>query len=99
VPVLLQAPWLVALQILPWPPSASDRPGPVLALTAIALLGQYVVAILVSGMLRFRTQSVFNTPLETRPAPATECYARSLRRLPWLIVTEVVRNFAIVFAS
>jgi hypothetical protein len=49
-------------------------------------------------MLRLRARSVFNTVPETRPAPVMECYARGLRRLPWLYVTEFVRNVGLTAA-
>lgn len=50
-------------------------------------------------MLRFRAQSVFNTPHRARPVSAGQCYARGLARIPWLIVTEVVRNFSFTLAG
>src|SRR5439155_26141814 len=50
-------------------------------------------------MLRFRARSVFNTPPEAHPASAVDCYARGLRRVPWLVLTEVIRNLAIVLAT
>ena len=55
--------------------------------------------LIVSAMLRFRARSVFNTPVEVRPAPVAECYALGLRRVPWLLITEVLRNAAILVAT
>jgi len=74
-------------------PSARNR-----LLAAVALLGQSVTWWAVDAMLRFRARSVFNTPPHIKPAPAIECYTHGLRRLPWLYVTEFVRNFALTFA-
>ena len=98
VPLLLRAPWIVALAVLP-APSESDRPGLVSLLTAAALVGDFLMLVLVGAMLRFRARSVFNTPLDVRPAPAGDCYARGFGRLPWLVVTEIVRNLGILFAT
>src|SRR5262249_4459425 len=55
--------------------------------------------LLTCGMMRFRARSVFNTPVGTDPAPVLDCYARSLRRLPWLFVTEMVRSLVLVVAA
>jgi hypothetical protein len=93
VPLALRAPWIVALALLP-PLEATSHPGLVFALTLTALLGDYLMLVLIGAMLRFRAQSVYNTPHEAHPAAASECYARGLRRVPWLIVTEIVRNLA-----
>jgi hypothetical protein len=98
VPLLLRAPWILALAVLP-KPSESDRPGLALLLYATAAVGDFVMLIVIGAMLRFRARSVFNTPVDARPASATECYAQGLRRAPWLIVTEIVRNLSIVFAT
>jgi hypothetical protein len=97
VPLLLRSPWILALALLPTP-GESDQPGRVMALTSAALIGDYLMLLVVTAMLRFRARSVFNTPFEVAPAPALACYARGLRRVPWLFVTEVVRNAAIAFA-
>src|SRR5437867_3796061 len=97
VPLVLRAPWILALAVLP-EPGRSDRPGLVVLLTAAALLGDFVMLVIIGAMLRFRARSVFNTPLDVRPAPAGDCYGRGLRRVPWLIVTEIVRNL-ILFAT
>jgi hypothetical protein len=98
VPLLLRAPWIVALALLP-PLDQTEQPGRVMLLSSVALLGDYLMLMVVGAMLRFRARSVFNTPPAAHPAPALECYARGLRRLPWLIVTEIVRNLALLFAT
>lgn len=91
VPLLLRAPWILALALLPTP-SESDHPVLVLTVSSVAMLGDFLVFLLVTAMLRFRARSVFDTPHDTPPAPAWECYTAGLRRTPWLFVTEVVRN-------
>ena len=97
VPWLLRAPWMVAFALLvhgdDFEPSARNR-----LLAGIALLGQSVTWWAVDAMLRFRARSVFNTPPHVRPAPAIECYTHGLRRLPWLYLTEFVRNLGLTFA-
>ena len=50
-------------------------------------------------MLRLRARSVYNTPRDVPPAPALECYARGIRRIPWLLVTEVLRNGVLALAA
>lgn len=94
VPVLLQAPWILAFALTTPEPAEEIRPETVPIATA-ALVGQWLISIVIGAMLRFRAQSVFNTPLETRPASAGSCYAKGMRRLPWLYVTEAVRNFVL----
>jgi hypothetical protein len=98
VPLLLRAPWILALALLPAPEDTA-HPGRVLLVRSAAMLGDFFMLVLVTAMLRFRARSVFNTPAAMHPAPVLECYARGLGRAPWLIVTEVVRNLALVFAS
>jgi hypothetical protein len=95
VPLMLRAPWILALALLP-NPTDSERVGDVFMLTLAALLGDFLTLVTVGAMLRYRARSVFNTPLEVRPAPAAECYALGLRRVPWLVVTEIVRNLVLV---
>jgi hypothetical protein len=96
VPLVLRAPWGVTLAVLP-PLEEATRPQ--LALTCLALIGDWVTSLVIGAMLRFRAQSVFNTPRRVRPAPASQCYARGLARLPWLVVTEAVRNFSFTLAG
>lgn len=99
VPFLLHAPWVLAQGMLPAP----DQPGGMTArnlmLNSVTLLGDFLVSLFVAGMLRFRARSVFNTSATTQPAPVLECYWRGLMRLPWLLVTELLRNSAMFFAG
>jgi hypothetical protein len=98
IPLTLRAPWILALGQLPSVESDEVAPS-VLGLTSIALIGDFITLLIVGAMLRIRARSVFNTPRETRPAPAIECYAKGVRRIPWLIVTEVLRNLVLAFAA
>lgn len=98
VPVLLRAPWILALVLLP----AADSGGvsaKVLGLTSLALIGDFITLLVVGAMLRLRARSVFNTPPGTRPASAADCYARGMRRVAWLLVTEGVRNLVLTIAA
>ena len=94
VPLLLRAPWVIALTLVP-SPSESATPGRTVLVWSIAGLGDALTALTVDAMLRLRARSVFNTPPEVRPAPAIECYARGVARVPWLFVTELVRRILI----
>lgn len=95
VPLLLRAPWIVAGALLPnW--EDSDRPVQVALLGAFAAIGEFVVFLVTSAMLRFRAESVFNTPPEVKPAPVGECYARGLTRVPWLFATETMRSILLL---
>ena len=58
----------------------------------------FLVSLLVASMLRFRARSVYNGARRV-PAGALECYTQALRRMPWLFVTELVRNAAMFFAG
>ena len=98
VPVLMRAPWAIALALLP-PLDTVDDVSPVLAIGSLALLGDFITLLVIGGMLRFRARSVFNLPRQVLPAPAGECYSRGLRRIPWLFVTEVVRNGVLGIAA
>src|SRR5207247_4674548 len=86
VPLLLHAPWIGALALLP-----QDRTDqPVGLLTAACLLGDFVVQLTVAAMLRLRARSVFNTPTCVRPAPVCDGYSNESRRVSWRIdVVEV----------
>ena len=97
VPLILRAPWILALAVLP-DPSRSERPGLAMLITAAALVGDFIMLVVIGAMLRFRAQSVYNAPLAAQPAAAGDCYAHGLRRVPWLIITEIVRNL-ILFAT
>ncbi|MGH7732055.1 MAG: hypothetical protein ACRENJ_12490 [Candidatus Eiseniibacteriota bacterium] len=98
IPLALRAPWILALVLLP-PVESADVTAAVLGLTCVALLGDFFTLLVVGAMLRLRARSVYNTPRETRPAPAAECYAKGIRRIPWLIVTEVLRNLVLAVAA
>lgn len=98
IPLVLRAPWILALVLLPSAESG-DVPPSVLGLTSLALIGDFITLLVVGAMLRVRARSVFNTPRETPPAPAGECYAKGVRRIPWLIVTEVLRNLVLAVAA
>jgi hypothetical protein len=97
IPLLLRAPWMVAFALLVRG-DENEASARTRLIAAIALLGQSVTWWAVDAMLRYRARSVFNTAPGTVPAPAMECYARGLRRLPWLYLTEFVRNVALTFA-
>lgn len=94
VPLLLRAPWVIALTLVP-SPTESGAPGRTALIWVVAGLGDALTGLTVDAMLRLRARSVFNTPPEVRPAPAIECYARGLARVPWLFVTEMVRRILI----
>ena len=97
VPFLLRAPWILAGALLSTP--GPSRPTPKVVLVwSIATLGGSITSWAVDAMLRIRARSVYSTPHGTPPAPALECYEQGLRRLPWLYVTEFVRNVALFVA-
>ena len=98
IPLLLRAPWILALVLLP-PVEPGEVSPSLLALTSAALLGDFITLLVLGAMLRLRARSVYNTPREKPPAPAGECYARGVRRIPWLIVTEVLRNLVLAVAA
>ncbi len=97
VPLLLWSPWIlapaVAEQLLPGMPQ-----GRLLLLTAAFKLLDFLIFVVITAMLRFRARSVFNTPGGASPAPALECYAQALRRVPVLYLAEVLRNLALAVA-
>ncbi len=99
VPFLLHLPWAVAQASLPGADEAGGMTSRTLFLNSVVLLGDFLVSLLVAGMLRFRARSVFNAPRGARVPGAFECYARALARLPWLFVTELMRNVAMVGAG
>ena len=98
VPILLRAPWTLTLALLP-PLETTANPAGSMLLASLALVGDFITLLIVGAMLRFRARSVFNAPRELRPAPATECYARGLARVPPLLATEVVRNGLLAIAA
>ena len=99
VPLLLHAPWVTMQALLPAPDEPNGMTARNLALQSVVLLGEFLVTLLVAGMLRFRARSVFNTAPGTHPTSAIVCYSQALARLPWLFVTEVARNVALVAAG
>jgi hypothetical protein len=98
VPLAIRLPWILALALLPGPDD-SDRPGLVAVVTSVALIGDFLLLLLITAMLRFRARSVFNTAAGTPPAPVLECYGLGVRRLPWLFFTEIARNMVLVAAT
>jgi hypothetical protein len=99
VPLLLHAPWLVLQAVVPAPEEPGGSNARNLMLSSIVLVGDFLVSLLVASMLRFRALSVYEAGSDGRPAGALACYARGLRRLPWLFMTEVLRNLALFGAS
>jgi hypothetical protein len=97
VPLLLRAPWMISFALLVRGGDVELSPR-FQTLAALALLGQSVTWWAVDSMLRFRARSVFNTPAGQRPASVILSYSRGLRRLPWLYLTESLRNVALTFA-
>jgi hypothetical protein len=98
VPLVVRAPWIVIPAVLD-PLSHSNASPLVYGIASLALLVDFFLLLLTCGMMRYRARSVFNTPESAHPAPVLECYARSLGRLPWLFVTEMVRSLSLVFAT
>ena len=99
VPLLLHTPWLVLQAVVPAPDDPGGASARNLMLSSVILVGDFFVSLLVASMLRFRALSVHDAGPDGRPAGALECYARGLRRLPWLFATEVLRNLAIFGAG
>jgi hypothetical protein len=99
VPLLLRAPWALALAMIPSPEDGAPVNPTLLILGSVALVGDWITLLVVSAMLRFRARSVFNTPPGIKPLPVPEAYRMGLKRIPWLIVTETVRNFALALAA
>jgi len=98
VPLLLRAPWILIPALLQ-PLEHTDLPAWVYVLSAAAMIVDYLLLLVTGSMMRFRARSVFNTPASVHPEPALTCYARALGRLPWLFVTEVVRNLVLFAAT
>ncbi|HKQ58360.1 MAG TPA: hypothetical protein VJY35_10885 [Candidatus Eisenbacteria bacterium] len=98
VPFLLRAPWIAAIRLLPAADSATAT-ATALWLMSGALIGDFVTLLVVGAMLRLRARSVYNLPRETRPAPVGQCYVEGGRRIPRLLVTEVVRNVVLGIAA
>jgi hypothetical protein len=98
IPVLMRAPWILIPAMLD-PLGSPNTPRSVYAIASMALIVDFFLLLLTCGMMRFRARSVFNTPPTSHPAPVLECYARSLTRLPWLFVTEMVRSLVLLFGT
>jgi len=98
IPLLLRAPWILIPAVLS-PLDHANAPPAVYLISAGALIVDFLLLLLTGGMMRFRARSVFNTPPSVHPEPAIACYAKALGRLPWLLVTEVVRNLVLFFAT
>lgn len=98
VPLLLRAPWSLALVVLP-PAESGGVSGRTLGLTSLALIGDFITLLLVGAMLRLRARSVFNTAPGVPAMGASECYTRGMRRIPWLLVTELARNLVLAIAA
>ena len=99
VPLLLHAPWVTMQALLPAPDEPNGMTARNLLLQSVVLLGEFLVTLLVAGMLRFRARSVFNTAAGEHPVSAIVCYGQALARLPWLFVTEVACNVAMFGAG
>jgi len=103
VPLLLRAPWAIALgRLQPLALHAletGEGSGPVVGLASVALIGDFIVLLIVGAMLRFRARSVYDTAPWLRPPSPLEAYARGARRIPWLLLTELVRNGALALAG
>jgi hypothetical protein len=99
VPLLLQTPWFILVGGLPSLEESRTHLVRVTLLSVFALLGQSFTGLLVMSMLRFRARSVFNTPVETHPAPVMECYAKAIRRVPALYATELLRYLALLIGG
>jgi hypothetical protein len=98
IPFLLRAPWALTLALLP-PADSTDDPSVILGVASVALVGDFLTMIVLGSMLRFRARSVFNTPPGIRPAPAWDCYAKGIGRVPRLFLTEVFRNVLLGIAA
>ena len=98
VPVLVRGPWILIPAMLS-PLDHPDAGWQVFAIAGGALIVDFLLLLITCGMMRFRARSVFNTAGDVKPAPVLDCYARSLARLPWLFLTEMVRSLALVFSA
>jgi hypothetical protein len=97
VPLLLHTPWLLLQAMVPAPDDPGGLSARNLMLTSVTLVGDFLVSLLVASMLRFRALSVHESG--GRVAGVLACYRRGARRLPWLFVTELLRNLAIFGAG
>ncbi len=98
VPLLLRAPFILVPALIR-PLDQPNAPRGLYLLSGSCLIIDYVLWLWTSSMMRFRARSVFNTPPDVHPEPAHRCYAEAAKRLPWLIVTEWVRNIVLFLAT
>jgi hypothetical protein len=98
LPLVLRSPWLVSLGLLQGQVEA-DPSAALFALLSVATIGDYLLVLAITAMMRFRARSVFNTPSPVRPAPVLACYSEGLRRVPWLVLTEALRNVALAVTA
>jgi hypothetical protein len=95
--VLVRAPFILIPAFLA-PLEHPGTPPRIYVIASCALIADYLLLLVTSSMMRFRARSVFNTPPEVRPESATSCIRKALARLPWLFVTELVRNLALAIS-
>lgn len=98
IPLLLRAPWILIPATLE-PLEHTDLPRAAYLISAGAMIVDWLLLLTTSSMMRFRARSVFNTPGSVHPEPALACYGKALVRLPWLVVTETVRNVALFVST
>lgn len=93
VPLLIRSPFFLAAGLLAAPDG--ERPHPLAY--AVVSIGFPFTTWTVDAMLRFRARSVFNRPGDAQPDAVIACYRHAVGRLPWLYLTEFVRNVAVAF--
>jgi hypothetical protein len=93
VPLLVRAPWIAALALLP-PLEGAPATGR-LVLWGLAALGDTIAALCVDAMLRVRARADFRAAADAPLPPVLDSFAAGLPRVPALFVTEVVRRLAI----
>jgi len=96
IPFVLRAPWTVAAAMIFAPGGSATGDGT--GIWWLASLGGLLVGTLVEAMLMLRARSVLEGAPGGAPAPALDCYARGLARVPSLIVTDFARA-ALVLAG
>lgn len=98
VPLLLRAPWILVPALIQ-PLDHPDAPRSLYLICGAALIIDFLLLLVTTSMMRFRARSVFNLAPNVPPARAMTCYAKAVRRLPWLFVTEMVRSIALFVAT
>lgn len=93
VPFLVRAPWIIAPAVvaIAWPTLRSDLS---LLVKAAGVLLDFLAFVTLSAMFRFRAESVYKSDHDAPPGPVGEAYAKGVRRVPALYVTEALRNLA-----